>query len=245
MPGSGRDKQEAILCLTHDRVFGTCRAVCSKRIGQSDPSGPGQPVAGEPVEECRRAGSVHHVLGERGGIDQADAFPDRLGFVDRMLPPRAPSEAAGVAVETARSVPRSVVVRTFPAVDLAELRARRLLPIICRRGAKRPARFAFFIRVMQDVDMRIALLVLSHRVFRGHPRAVPLRIEACHVDFGLAFDHKLRKVVTCAARRGDAKGEALGKPHVAKPWRGPKQGIAVRRVADRAIEVVLEANGFR
>jgi hypothetical protein len=66
-----------------------------------------------------------------------------------------------------------------------------------------------------------------------------------HVDLGLALDHHLREVVAGAAGGGDAEGKALGQPHVAQARRGADQRVAVGRVADRAVVVVLQPHRLR
>ena len=94
--------------------------------------------------------------------------------------------------------------------------------------------------------MLVALLVLARRELRGHPvLAVAPRIERGHVDLGLALDHHLREIVADAARGGDSERQALDEPHVAQPRRRADQRVAVGRVADRPVEVVLEPRALR
>ena len=137
-----------------------------------------------------------------------------------------------------------VVVGTFPAVDGAELRAGGLLAVIGGRGAQRAGRFAFLVGVVQDEDVLVGLFVLGRRPVVGLPVAIAFRVERRHVDLGLALDHHLRKVVAGAAGGGDPEGEALGQPHVAQPRRRADQRVAVGSVADRPVEIVLQADGF-
>ena len=109
------------------------------------------------------------MFGEGGGVDQAGGFANGLRFGDRILPPAATAEAAGVMVEIVGRVQRAVIDRAFPAVDLPELRAKRLLPVIDRGRAQRAAGFAFLVRVVQDKDVVVALFVLASGVFGRHP----------------------------------------------------------------------------
>ena len=93
--------------------------------------------------------------------------------------------------------------------------------------------------------MLVALLVLPRGVLGRHPVAVASGIQRGHVDLRLALDHDLGEVAAGASGRRDAEGEAFGQPHVAQPGGGAKKRVPVRRVADRAVEVVLEARRFR
>ena len=190
-------------------------------------------MAPGPVTEC---------LAKARGVDQADVLADRPRLLDGVGPPAAAAEAArGVVVEALRRV----VVRALPAVDLAELRAARLHPVVAGGGAQRPAGLALLVGVVQDEDVGVALLVLARGVLGGHPGAEALGVERGHVDLGLARGHHLREVVAGAAGGGDAEGEALGEPEVAQARRRADQRVAVGGVADRAVEVVLEARRSR
>ena len=136
------------------------------------------------------------------------------------------------------------VVRTFPTVDPAELCAARFLTVISRNGTQRTAGFTLFIRVVQDVDVLIALFVLARRELGGHPvAAVALGVQRGHVDLGFAIDHHLGQIVAGAACSGDPEREAFGQPHVAQARRRTNQRVAVRGVADRAVEIVFQT-GF-
>ncbi|MPL89866.1 hypothetical protein SDC9_35908 [bioreactor metagenome] len=239
-PRARRDEVVFVLGQPHDGVFGAGGAGLGQRIGQVDAADLRQLVAGEGVEEGGGARAAHEVLGEGGGVDQAGGLAQRRGLGPGILPPAATTEAATVMVEACRRVERAIVVRPFPAVHLAELGAKRLLRVIVRRGAQRPAGLALLVGVVQDEDVLIALLVLARGIFGGHPAAVALRVEARHVDLGLALGHQLGQVMAGAARGGDAEAEALGQPHVAQPRRRADQRVAVGGVADRAVEVVLE-----
>ena len=213
-------------------------------IGQVDPAHVRQLVAGEMVEERSRAGAAHQMLGEGGGVDDADGVADGFGLGLGILPPGTPAESAGVVVEIGGGILGPIVVRAFPAVHLAELRAHLLLAVIGGGGAQGAAGFAFLVRVVQDEDVVVAFLVLAGGVFGGHPAAEALGVEGGHVDLGLALGHQLGKVVAGAARCGDAEGEALRQPHVAQAGGRADQRVAVGGVADRAVVVVLEAHGL-
>ncbi len=59
--------------------------------------------------------------------------------------------------------------------------------------------------MVQDIDVFVAFFVFAGGKFRGHPIAVAFGIKGRHVDLGLPFHHQLRKVITGATRRSDAK----------------------------------------
>ena len=166
--GAGGDDVVVVLGEADDRGLGADRAGVGQRIGQVDAADARQLVAGQPVEEGGGARAPHAVLGEGGGVEQADALAHGLRLLDRIWPPAAAAEGArGVVVEACGRV----VVRPLPAVHLAELGAARLEPVIAGRGAQRPAGRALLVRVVQDEDMVVGFLVLAGGVFAVDPRA--------------------------------------------------------------------------
>ena len=241
-PGPRRDEVEGVLAHPRDGILGPHRPRLGQRVGQADPARLRQPVAGEPLQERGGAGTLQQVLREGGGVDHPDLLADRLRLLDRVGPPAAAAEAAGgMVVEPLRRI----VDRPLPAVHLPELRAPRLHPVVAGRGAQRPAGLALLVGVVQHEDVGVALLVLPRRILGGDPRAVALRVERRHVDLGLALDHHLREIVPGPARRGDPERETLRQPQVAQARRRPDQRVAVRRVADRPVEVVLQPHRLR
>ena len=177
------------------------------------------------------------MLGKGGRVDQPDAFADGLGLFHRVLPPAAaPETARGLVVEPLGRK----IIRTLPTVNLTELRAARLLPVIGGRGAQGAGRRTLFVRVVQDIDVFVGFLVLRDGVFGRHPAAEPFRVERGHVDLCLALDHQLREVVPRPACRRDSKGKAFGQPHISQARRRTDQRIAIRSVADRPVEIVLQ-----
>ena len=215
-----------------------------ERIGQVDAAHIRQFVTGEVVKEGGRAGAAHEVLGEGGGVDDADGVAHGLGLFHGIGPPGATAERPAIVVEVGRGIDRAVVVRALPAVHLTHLRAHLQLTLIGRRRAERAAGLTLFIRVVQDEDVVVAFLVLARGVFGGHPIAVALGVQRGHVDLGLAIHHHLGKVVPRAARRRDAEGEAFCDPHVAQAGNRADQWVAVGGIADWAVEIVLQAHGF-
>ena len=166
-----------MLFQPHDGVFGAGGAVVGERIGQVDAAHVRQFVAGEVVKEGGRAGAAHEVLGEGGGVDDADGVAHGFGFFDGIGPPSATAEAAAVMVERRRGIDRAIVVRAFPAIHLPHLRAHLQLTLIGGGGAERAASLTLFVRVVQDEDVVVAFLVLARGVFGGHPIAVALGVE--------------------------------------------------------------------
>ena len=245
VPRSGGDEVVVVLGLAHDSVFGTGRASACKGVGQVDAPHARQLVRREPVEEGGGARPGQAMLCKGRGIDQASAGTDRFGLCLGILPPAAAPERPGVVIEAVGRIERAVVIRALPSVHLPELRAQRLLAVVCGRCPQRTTRLAFLVGVMKHVDVGIAFLVLLHRVFGGHPRAVALGIKAGHVDLGLAFDHQLGKVVASAARRRDPERKAFRQPHVSQARSRTEERVAVGRVADRAVIIVLQPDLFR
>ena len=185
------------------------------------------------------------MFGECGCVDQTSGFANGLCFGNCVFPPCATAEATAVVVKRRRRINRAVVVRAFPAVHLAELRAEFLLAVVNWRGAQWTCSFAFFVWVVQNKDVLVAFFVLFHRVIGGHPRSVAFRVERRHVDLGFAVYHHLSEVVARAARSSDTEGETFSQPHVAQTRSWTNERGAIRRVADRAVEVVLETNSLR
>ena len=242
LPGAGGDEVIFILAPAQDRVFAAGGARGGEGVGEIDAPHLWQAVGGEPFEEGGRARPLHHMLCECRGVDQPHALADgtRLGL--GIFPPAAAAETAGSRIVKSGL---GVVIGPLPAVDLPELRAKRLLAIVGGGGAQRAAGGALLVGVVEDIDMLIGLLVLARRIFGGDPAAETLGIEAGHVDLGLALHHQLGEIMARAARRRDAEAEALGEPHVAKPRRRADQRVAIGGVADGAVEIVLEAHRFR
>ena len=237
-PGTCRNKVVFVLCQPHDGVFGARGARTGQRIGQVDAANAGQLVAGEPVKELRGTGALDQMFGERGRVDQAHALADRLCLVHRVLPPATATEAAGVVVVEAFG---RVIVRAFPAVDPAELCALCGLPVIGRRRAQRATSGPLLVWVVQDVDVLVGFLVLARSKLGGHPVAIAFGVQRRHVDLGLALDHQLRQIITGATRRRDPEREPFGQPHVAQSRRRTHQRVAIGGVADRSVEIVLQA----
>ena len=243
-PGTGGDDVVVVLAIADDGVFGAGGAMRGQRVGQVDTTDLGQLVAGEPVQELGGTGALDDMFGKGRCVDQANAFTDRFGFFDSILPPATTAERTAFLVEVIRRVQRAEVVRAFPAVNPAELRTARFLTVISRNGSQRAAGFAFFIRVVQDVDVFVAFLVLAGREFGGHPvAAVPLGVQRGHVDLGFPIHHHLRQIVAGAASGGDAERETFGQPHVAQARSRSDQRVAIGGVADRAVEIVFQT-GF-
>ena len=241
-PGTGRDDVVVVLAIADDGVFGAGGAVRGQRIGQVDTTDFGQLVAGEPIQELGRTGAFDDMLGKGRRVDQANAFADRLGFVDGVFPPATATEAAAFLVKVLGRINRREIVRAFPTVHPAELSATGFLAVIGRNGPQRTAGRALFVGVVQDIDMLIAFFVLARRELGGHPVGrIPLGVQRGHVDLGFAIDHHLRQIVAGATGSGDAKAKALGQPHVAQTRSGANQRVAIRRIADRAVEIVFQA----
>ena len=106
-PGTGRDDVVVVLAIADDGVFGAGGAVRGQRVGQVDATDLGQLVAGEPIQELGRTGAFDDMLGEGRCVDQANAFADRLGFFDGILPPATTAEGTAFLVEVVRRIQRA------------------------------------------------------------------------------------------------------------------------------------------
>ena len=184
------------------------------------------------------------MLSERGCVDQADAFADRLCFFYGIVPPCTAPERATVMIKIIGGIKRAIIIRTFPAIDLTKLRTKCLLAIIGRCRAQWATGFALFIWMMQNIDVVVAFFVLARRIFGRHPAAVTLRIKARHINLGLAFDHHLGHIIAHTTRGSNAEAEAFGQPHIAQTRRWTHQRIAIWRIANRAVEIILQTAFF-
>ena len=100
---------------------------------------------------------------------------------------------------------RRKIIRSFPSVDLAELRTSCFHPFIAGSCSQRSASFALLVGVVQDVNMAVAFLVFSTGILNCHPIAVSLRIKRGHIDFGFALHHHLSKVMARSASGSDSE----------------------------------------
>ena len=176
-------------------------------------------------------------------INQTCGFTDRFSFLTGKVPPSAAAETARIMVEMRRRIFGAVVIWTLKSVHTAKLRAKRLLAIIGRACAQRTAGFALFVRVVQNIDMRIAFFIFARGIFGRHPiLAVTLGVKAGHIDFGLTFDHHLRQVIASTTCRSDAEAETFSQPHIPQTRRRANQWVPIRRVADRAIVIVFQTH---
>ena len=112
-----------------------------------------------------------------GGVDQANPLADRLCLVDRILPPAATTETAGVVIKVIGCIQRAKIIRTLKPVDTAKLRAPRFLPFVNGGGAQGPARFTFLIGVMQYINMLVGFFVFARRIFGSHPTAIAFGVQ--------------------------------------------------------------------
>src|SRR6056297_1787049 len=242
---AGGDEIVVGLSKPDDGVFGAHGPRDRQGVGEVDPADPRQPVAGEAVEKRRGPRPRHGMLGEGGGVDQPGGFAHGAGLGLGVWPPGPAPERPRVVVEGIGRIHGAVIVRPLPAVDLAELRAGGLLTVVGGSGAQGAAGLALLVGVVEDVDVGVGFLVLARGIFGRHPRAVAAGVERAHVDLGLALDHEVGEILSRPAGGGDAEGEALGEPHVAQSGRGAQKRVAVGRVTDRAVVIILEPGGFR
>ena len=93
--------------------------------------------------------------------------------------------------------------------------------------------------------MVVAFFILARRIFGRHPRPIALGIKRGHVNLGFPIDHHLRQIIARATGCGDPERKSLCQPHIAQARRGADQGVAVGRVADWAVVIILQPHRFR
>ncbi len=95
---------------------------------------------------------------------------------------------------------------------------------------------------MDDEHVRVGFFVLFDQVRLGRVVAEAARVDAQHVDGGLALDDPFGKLPAGAARRSDAEGMALAQPEVVEIPGRTDDRVAVGRVGDGAVVHFLDAD---
>ena len=213
-------------------------------IREIDPANARQFIACKPIQKCSCARTFYNMFGEGRGVHKPHTFTNSLGLIHSILPPAAAAKASGLFIKVLRRIEWAKVIGTLPSIHPTKLRATGLLPIIGRCGAQRAGGRAFFIRVVQNIDVIIAFFVFAHSKFGGHPITVAFWIKTGHVNFSLSIHHHLRHIIAGAPGRCDAKAKAFRQPHIAQTRRRPHQWVSVRGVANRAVKVVFQPTFF-
>ena len=134
-------------------------------------------------------------------------------------------------------------VRPLPAVLLAEHGAERLHAVVAGRGLQRPRRGALLVRVVGREDVGVGLLVLDLEIALRRVGAEAARVDAQHVDRGLALDDPFGELPAGAAGRGDAEAEWPSfSQKFLRPQAGPTIGLPSGRVGDGAVVDLLDAD---
>ena len=108
-------------------------------------------------------------------------------------------------------------------------------------GLGGPRRRALLVRIVDDEDVGVGLLVLGPGVVLVGIGAEAARVHRQHVDGGLAVDDPAGELPAGAAGGGDAEAEAFRQPEVRQPVGRPDERVAVRRVGNGAVDAVLDA----
>ena len=153
---------------------------------------------------------------------------------------REPVGAAVGVVVLARDAGRREPVRPLPAEARAPDRAGLVEPVVAGRGLGQPAEPTLFHRIVVDEDVLVGFLVLDLREILRDDAEAP-RIDADHVDGGLAVDDPLGKLPARAAGRGHAEAVAFGQPEILQAESRADHRVAVGRVGDRAVDDILDA----
>ena len=177
LPRTRRNQRKSIIPGANNGIFGACRPRIRQRIGQVDPPDTWQFVGGKPIQKRRGTGPLDFVLCKGCCVDQTHTVSDRLCFIPGITPPRPPPKRPRVVIKTVCSIQRAKIIGPLPAVYTTKLRAPRLHPLIAGRGFQRAAGRAFFVGMVQNIDMIITFLVLASRIFGCHPGPEPLGIK--------------------------------------------------------------------
>ena len=108
-------------------------------------------------------------------------------------------------------------------------------------GLGGPRRRALLVRVVDDEDVGVGLLVLGPGVVLVGIGAEAARVHRQHVDGGLAVGDPAGELPAGAAGGGDAEAEAFRQPEVRQPVGRPDERVAVRRVGNGAVDAILDA----
>ena len=121
-------------------------------------------------------------------------------------------------------VERREEVRSFPAVDRAEHGAERLHAVVAGRLAKRAGRSPLLVRIVGREDLGIGFLVLLDEVALAGVAAEATRVDAHHVDGGLAVHDPLGELPPRATGRRDAERVPFVEPEVRNARGGAHDG---------------------
>ena len=198
----------------------------------------GQAIGEHPVQPSRRAGAGDAALGEGRHVQQACRGIDMEDFpLDGVEPAGAAKRPVIFLFHVASGEP----VGPLPAELLAEHGAFLPHALVARRGLQGARGGALLVRIVDDEDMGVGLLVFLEQIIPVRVGPEPARLHAQHVYGGLPFDDPFRQLPTSAAGRGDAEAVALAQPEVFQPPSGADDGIAVRRVGDGPVIDLLDA----
>ena len=235
---AGTHQIERLRPLAQHRELRAHAAGRGQRVGELDAAfGLRQPVGEHAVERGLRPRPRHPELGEAGDVDEPGTLAHRPAFGAHGLEVVGAAEAPLVAPLRAL---RREPVGPLPAVALAPDRAVGREPLVAGAGLRRARRRALLVRVMDDEDVGVGLLVLDRGVVLVGIGTEAAGVDRQHVDGGLAVCDPARELPAGAARSGDAEAEALGQPEVGEAIGRADEGVAVRRVGDRAVDAVLD-----
>ena len=206
-------------------------------MGQVDATGLArQPVGGQPVQKRLGAGAGHVELGKARQVHDAHPLPHRAAFPGDQI-----KDVVAPVLQLFDETGGGEILRSLPAVNLGIDRAFFFQLLIERRHAARAAGVDFTAGQRGFEHVVIVVETFRAGVVRIGVAAEATRIDAGHVDFGIAVNHPLRQVLAAARALGDADGRAAALPEVANPMGGSDQRVAIGRVRDRAVDDALDA----
>src|SRR5580692_7486640 len=107
-------------------------------------------------------------------------------------------------------------IGALPTITLTEDGAHAREFVIHRTGLGGACIGALFVRIMDDEDVAIRLLVFLHHITLAGVGPVAARVDRHHVDAGLALDDPLGELPAGTAGGGDAEAVALVEPKISR-----------------------------
>ena len=259
-----RDEIILVDALLVDGKFAAHPALGGQQIRQRHPAALlGHRVGEQAIQPFLRARAGDHALGKGAHVLQADLFrhmaafraheleivraperpflADRLAFDHRVVFVEDRVGLVEIGLAQFIALGREPA-RTLPAINAAEHRAQRRHPVMTRHPAQRARRLALFIGVMDREDLGIGLLVLFDEIALARIRPKAARIDAHHVDRGLAIDDPFGQLPPGAPGRGNAEGMAFVEPQPLLVPRRADDGRTIRRISDGAVIDLLDAD---
>ena len=232
------EQEEPVGPEARDRELRREASAVREGVGEHDAAVPARHAVGaQAIEEhlSTRAGDLE--LGEARELNHADPLAHRPAFRGHDLEQVVVPERALLLAPVEREP-----LRTLPAVALGEHATLGLERLVKGRRLRRTTLGPLFAGWNEPVHVRVLAVRLDRRVGLVGEGAEPARVHAQHVDLGRPVHHPLGQVLATARALGDPDAGAGGQPEVAHAGRRTHQRVAVRRVRDRPVHDLLDAD---